>query len=380
MAESKRAKMEYYDRVWCDGCYDMMHFGHANSLRQAKEHCDYLVVGVHSDEEIRKNKGEPVMKEQERYDMVRACKWVDEVVEGAPYVTQLDVLDKYGCKMCGHGDDITTDADGNDTYQAIKDAGRYLEVKRTQGVSTTDLVGRMLLCQKSAQEKDEEKEPLVKEMASGNGPSPYTGVKQFVLTSQKIVQFSSGNEPKEGDLIVYLPGAFDVFHIGHVKALQAAKNITKGRGDRNVFLIAGVYGDSISQRFKGANYPIMTLNERVLSVLSCRYVDQVVINAPYIISEEEILKPLKVDLVLQGVHGSDVVNEGDVDPYAVPKGMPSPFPGGKSMYETFDSGCEMTTDLIIDRILSKRKEFQDRNRKKTRKGITSPRKAQTNGG
>ena len=44
-------------RVWCDGCYDIMHFGHANQLRQAKAMGDYLIVGVHTDEEVRLNKG-----------------------------------------------------------------------------------------------------------------------------------------------------------------------------------------------------------------------------------------------------------------------------------------------------------------------------------
>ena len=49
------------------GCsYDMVHFGHANSLRQAKALGDYLIVGVHTDEEISKHKGPPVFSEQER--------------------------------------------------------------------------------------------------------------------------------------------------------------------------------------------------------------------------------------------------------------------------------------------------------------------------
>lgn len=48
-------------RVWVDGCFDMMHYGHANALRQAKEMGDILVVGVHSDAEIEANKGPTVM-------------------------------------------------------------------------------------------------------------------------------------------------------------------------------------------------------------------------------------------------------------------------------------------------------------------------------
>ena len=67
-------------RVWSDGCYDMVHFGHANQLRQTKEFGNYLVVGVHSDEEIAKHKGPPVFTQEERRKIVNAIRWVDEVV------------------------------------------------------------------------------------------------------------------------------------------------------------------------------------------------------------------------------------------------------------------------------------------------------------
>ena len=43
------------------------------------------------------------MNEQERYKMVRAIKWVDEVVEGAPYITQLETLDEYQADFVVHG-------------------------------------------------------------------------------------------------------------------------------------------------------------------------------------------------------------------------------------------------------------------------------------
>ena len=42
--------------------------------------------------------------------MVRAIKWVDEVVENAPYVTTLETLEQYNCAFCVHGDDITVSA------------------------------------------------------------------------------------------------------------------------------------------------------------------------------------------------------------------------------------------------------------------------------
>lgn len=91
------------NHYFCIYSYDMVHFGHANSLRQAKALGDFLIVGVHTDEEIAKHKGPPVFTQQERYKMVSAIKWVDQVVEGAPYVTTLDTLDKYQCDFCVHG-------------------------------------------------------------------------------------------------------------------------------------------------------------------------------------------------------------------------------------------------------------------------------------
>uniref|UniRef100_A0A0X3QBY4 ethanolamine-phosphate cytidylyltransferase n=1 Tax=Schistocephalus solidus TaxID=70667 RepID=A0A0X3QBY4_SCHSO len=131
-------------RVWVDGCFDFVHFGHANVVRQAKCLGDYLVVGIHSDEEIAKHKGPPVFTQDERYTLLCAIKWVDQVVKDAPYVTQLDVLERHNCNFCVHGDDLTTTADGLDTYALVKGAGKYVEVKRTEGISTTDLLYRML--------------------------------------------------------------------------------------------------------------------------------------------------------------------------------------------------------------------------------------------
>lgn len=63
--------------------------------------------------------------------------------------------------------------------------------------------------------------------------------------------------------MVYVAGAFDLFHVGHLDFLEAAKK----EGD---FLIVGLHTDPVVNRYKGANYPIMNLHERVLSVLACK--------------------------------------------------------------------------------------------------------------
>ncbi|XP_076062836.1 phosphoethanolamine cytidylyltransferase isoform X2 [Oratosquilla oratoria] len=342
-------------RVWCDGCYDMVHFGHANSLRQAKQMGDYLIVGIHTDEEIAKHKGPPVFTQEERYKMVRAIKWVDEIVEGAPYVTTLETLDKYNCNFCVHGDDITMTADGVDTYHIVKAAKRYKECRRTEGVSTTDLVGRMLLMTRQHQQVGEAEYSVGRDHSDNLGTdslakSPWTGVSQFLPTTQKIMQFSSGLTPKCGDKIVYVAGAFDLFHVGHLDFLEKARQ----EGD---FLIVGLHTDPVVNCYKGANYPIMNLHERVLSVLACKYVSEVVIGAPYSVTSD-LMDQLKVDLVVHGK--TEIIPDVDgADPYAEAK--------KRKKFKCVDSGNDMTTQRIVERIIEHRLEYEIRNKKKEKK-------------
>lgn len=136
------------ERVWVDGCFDFTHHGHAGAMLQARRLGKELYVGVHSDEAILANKGPTVMTLAERATAVEACRWTTRCIPHAPYVTSLPWISHYGCYYVVHGDDITSDADGSDCYRFVKQAGRFLVVKRTPGISTTDLVGRMLLCTK----------------------------------------------------------------------------------------------------------------------------------------------------------------------------------------------------------------------------------------
>lgn len=211
--------------------YDMVHFGHANQLRQAKAMGNYLIAGVHSDEQIRRHKGPPVFNEQERYKMVRAIKWVDEVVEDAPYITTLDTLDKYDCDFCVHGNDITVDENGLDTYRYVKANGRYRECERTEGVSTTDIVSRMLLATKTNHELDPNAQEDVDDLlATQPIDTKHSELRTNTInndclmlipeninfndlspTTKKIFLFADSKTPESGDKIIYVDGSFDLF-------------------------------------------------------------------------------------------------------------------------------------------------------------------------
>lgn len=289
--------------------------------------------------------------------MVAGIKWVDEVVKGVPYVTTLETLDKYDCEFCVHGDDITCAADGTDCYQYVKSAQRYKEVSRTQGVSTTDLVGRMLLMTKNHFKQGEHEYAVGKDGSSNMGldheaRSPWTGCSQFLPTTQKIIQFSDGIAPKTTDKIVYVAGAFDLFHVGHLDFLEQAKKL----GD---YLIVGLHTDPVVNRYKGGNYPIMNLHERTLSVLACKYVNEVVIGAPYYVSED-LMNHFRVDVVCHGQ--TTIPNDFDgSDPYEIPKKM--------ERFVLVDSGNSMTTEQIVERIIRHRLEYEARNQKKEKKEL-----------
>jgi len=133
-------------RIYCDGIYDLFHFGHAKALEQAKKMFPsvYLLVGVCNDEDTHQRKGKTVMRDIERYEAIRHCKWVDEVIPDAPWTLDQDFLDLHKIDYVAHDDIPYKSADADDVYAFVKNGGQFLPTQRTDGISTSDLITRIV--------------------------------------------------------------------------------------------------------------------------------------------------------------------------------------------------------------------------------------------
>lgn len=140
------------------GVFDMFHIGHLNILKKAKENCDYLIVGVSTDELVNKYKHKyPIIPFKERIEIVKAIRYVDEVVP------QVD-MDKYAAwerlkfNRLFHGNDWQ----GSPMYNKLEEQFRKVGVEivffpYTEGTSST-LLGELL---HQAVNKEEEKNTSV---------------------------------------------------------------------------------------------------------------------------------------------------------------------------------------------------------------------------
>ncbi|KAI4238510.1 MAG: hypothetical protein L6R40_005679 [Gallowayella cf. fulva] len=133
-------------RIYADGVFDLFHLGHMRQLEQAKNAFPnvYLLVGVTGDAETHKRKGLTVLTGAERTETVRHCKWVDEVIPNCPWVVTPEFLEEHKIDYVAH-DDLPYGADeGDDIYAPIKKEGKFLVTQRTEGVSTTGIITKIV--------------------------------------------------------------------------------------------------------------------------------------------------------------------------------------------------------------------------------------------
>ena len=128
-------------RVYADIVGDLFHIGHINLLKQAKEFGDYLIVGVHSDKSVESYKRKPIVSESDRYEIIRNCRLVDEVIEDAPLKLTKKYIDENKIDIVVHGDDKSYHF--KEQHKVPLGMGIMKYLKYTNGMSTTELIERI---------------------------------------------------------------------------------------------------------------------------------------------------------------------------------------------------------------------------------------------
>ena len=136
--------MKKYKIGYTTGVYDMFHIGHLNILRRAKELCDYLIVGVSTDEVVQQYKHKtPVIPYEHRKAIVEAIKYVDRVVP-QDNMDKFAAWEKYHFDAIFHGDDWKGSSMYDEIERELKSVGcDMVFLPHTDGISSTDIVHKI---------------------------------------------------------------------------------------------------------------------------------------------------------------------------------------------------------------------------------------------
>ena len=145
--------MKKYRIGFTDGVYDMFHVGHLNMIKAAKSYCDYLIVGVHSDEIVEGYKHrKTVINEHDRREIVAAMRDVDMAVINTTR-DKIELFKKYNFDCVFIGDDWRGTERWNNFERQLSELGVSVEyLPYTKGVSTTEI--RRSLGEDTAQKTD----------------------------------------------------------------------------------------------------------------------------------------------------------------------------------------------------------------------------------
>ncbi len=130
-------------RVYADIVGDLFHAGHIEFFKKAKACGDVLIIGVLADDTVESYKRVPIMTLQERVALISACRYVDEVVVAPPLRLTAEWIREHKIDVIVHGDDFNPET-LKDQYGTALDLGIFKSVPYTKGISTTDILRRIL--------------------------------------------------------------------------------------------------------------------------------------------------------------------------------------------------------------------------------------------
>ena len=136
-------------KIYIDGVFDLFHRGHLESLIKAKNALGdpdntHLIVGVVSDNDCAGYKRNPIINEDDRVEIIKNIKYVDQVIFPCPMIVTMDFIKNNSIDLVVHGFSGEADREKQKEYFAeIKAAGCFKEIDYYSKISTTEIINKL---------------------------------------------------------------------------------------------------------------------------------------------------------------------------------------------------------------------------------------------
>jgi cytidyltransferase-like protein len=129
-------------RVYADIAGDLFHYGHVNFFKNLRKHGDYVIIGLHSDQDIFDYKAKyPILTIDERAAVIKGCKYVDEVWINTPVFLTADYIKNNKIDIIAHAHDAT-DKTYDEFYKIPIEMGIFRRLDYTPTISSSDIINR----------------------------------------------------------------------------------------------------------------------------------------------------------------------------------------------------------------------------------------------
>ena len=130
--------------IYVDGVFDLTHNGHFKLYKQAKQLGDILYVGVLSDDECINYKRRPILTAEERRLNILNSEYVDKVIMNVSNIVSKEFIEKYKIDIVAHAHTIEEENYYDYQYIVPKKMGIFRRLEYTEGITTTDIINRIL--------------------------------------------------------------------------------------------------------------------------------------------------------------------------------------------------------------------------------------------
>eukprot|EP00769_Ergobibamus_cyprinoides_P004214 gnl/Ergobibamus_cyprinoides/5829.p1 GENE.gnl/Ergobibamus_cyprinoides/5829~~gnl/Ergobibamus_cyprinoides/5829.p1 ORF type:complete len:263 (+),score=43.73 gnl/Ergobibamus_cyprinoides/5829:359-1147(+) len=235
----------------------------------------------------------------------------------------------------------------------MKAARRIFVTRRSKGVSTSDLIRRVLRrVADSAHQGDSPSTDFGWEVVEGD---LYAGSDRFTASAGKLAAALSPQQDHcealatpahRRHLTAYVPGVWDLLHPGHVAFLEAV-------GRRFGRIVVGVLSDGAATAATHRR-PVQTVNERALTIACCRYVTDVVFDVGSHGLTPDAADEYAISAIVVGSHPL-----ASSAAFRATPATEQPVP-----VETVDSACDFTVETVLERVAAASDVYLRRNRRK----------------